>query len=1001
MASSLYNKLYEINQIKNQKITASNLKTGVNAFGINGTFTSNSNATSVDIAKDRTAYVNGSQVTGTLTEYNNTSINIPFSTYSVNNSTETITSYYRSDAKYNVDNKQYSYGEGVIRNLAYSNITFNTISRLLNVQAVDIKKGSKILDIEGQYDASTEFSGIKMDPVIASTAGTSLTRSIREISGLDMLNGINLNGYFSNLSGLTLVSNINTPNVTSLALLFSNTPNLVTFSSANLYGEEQTGVNCYHMFNGCYKLETIDDSVRFPKVISTPQNMFAYCTNLKEIRPELNITETVVSPMFNMCYNLVNVPNLNLRKNVNLTTSYLFYLCYNLNVLSVDFQYLSIINSNAMFTGVKSIDNVNLNKILTNCNRFYVCSSTFENTSLTSIPQFNQITSIGGSNMVYVNSGASAVFAHCQNIVNVVDDADNGYKPLLQFSSMGSMLYNCQNLKTVNANLNYYLSSLQYMFNNCTNLETVNIHKSGSNYNLLYVNRMFTNCFNLKSVDFDFSYNINFLANSEYMFSNCYNLVNLNLDAKTVYNSMYMFQNCHNLKSVQFGANLDGYLTSTFYNCSNLTSINTNILSKDTVLSPYNMFTNCINLTGDFTMNLNNCTMYNQANCIFKNVGFNDINLFLNMMSSASQYKIYMNYIASDLPNVKSINIRLNDIQTYTNAFSTYYTVHNCPNLTDLNYDMLSTRYLSVYNLGQYCGNLQNISINLTSNLNVFLVTSSGPNTNNYNINITNAPGVSIEFENITSAEPNITVTNVKEIRSLTIRNTGNCNTINLAYPDNISTALYCNIMNAYNVNTITYDMKNISKISSGINMGLINDVNNIIYKSNNLVNIPNHITLEYVNQSNSSLNIVFENASGSMNKIYVTQSNLQNLNMQLPKISSLNNLYIYNTTLNLKNVQFNFANVTEINTFYIGVAGSLNTINLYMPLIKTINNMHIGYCNNLSDESLDNILGILGNVTYGSTKNLQSVFYQTNFNVAKYENLANYNNLIANGWTV
>ena len=71
MASSLYNKLYEINQIKTQKITASNLKTGVNAFGINGTFTSNTNALSSDIANGKTAYVNGSKVTGTLKEYNN------------------------------------------------------------------------------------------------------------------------------------------------------------------------------------------------------------------------------------------------------------------------------------------------------------------------------------------------------------------------------------------------------------------------------------------------------------------------------------------------------------------------------------------------------------------------------------------------------------------------------------------------------------------------------------------------------------------------------------------------------------------------------------------------------------------------------------------------------------------------------------------------------------------------------------------------------------------
>lgn len=47
-------------------LVAGNIKTGVNIFGVNGTFTSDATATTADIVDGETAYVNGSKVTGTL-----------------------------------------------------------------------------------------------------------------------------------------------------------------------------------------------------------------------------------------------------------------------------------------------------------------------------------------------------------------------------------------------------------------------------------------------------------------------------------------------------------------------------------------------------------------------------------------------------------------------------------------------------------------------------------------------------------------------------------------------------------------------------------------------------------------------------------------------------------------------------------------------------------------------------------------------------------------------
>lgn len=47
-------------------LTAANIKSGISIFNVNGTFTSDATATASDIASSKTAYVNGSKLTGTL-----------------------------------------------------------------------------------------------------------------------------------------------------------------------------------------------------------------------------------------------------------------------------------------------------------------------------------------------------------------------------------------------------------------------------------------------------------------------------------------------------------------------------------------------------------------------------------------------------------------------------------------------------------------------------------------------------------------------------------------------------------------------------------------------------------------------------------------------------------------------------------------------------------------------------------------------------------------------
>lgn len=62
--TELETKLLAIKNEKDTKILPGNIKSGVEAFGVAGTFTSDANATTSDVLSGKTAYVNGSKITG-------------------------------------------------------------------------------------------------------------------------------------------------------------------------------------------------------------------------------------------------------------------------------------------------------------------------------------------------------------------------------------------------------------------------------------------------------------------------------------------------------------------------------------------------------------------------------------------------------------------------------------------------------------------------------------------------------------------------------------------------------------------------------------------------------------------------------------------------------------------------------------------------------------------------------------------------------------------------
>ena len=72
--SELKDMLINISEEKRTKIIPENIKAGVQVFDVTGSYTSDANATAEDIAKDKTAYVNGEKIIGTKEESSGSNI---------------------------------------------------------------------------------------------------------------------------------------------------------------------------------------------------------------------------------------------------------------------------------------------------------------------------------------------------------------------------------------------------------------------------------------------------------------------------------------------------------------------------------------------------------------------------------------------------------------------------------------------------------------------------------------------------------------------------------------------------------------------------------------------------------------------------------------------------------------------------------------------------------------------------------------------------------------
>ena len=673
--SYLYNKLYNINQERMQKITAQNIRAGVNIFGTEGNYTSDSNAEALDIASGKTAYVNGTKLTGSLKEYNE---NTPLPVYNI--SLDVTNSNINAIFLNRISNNgswQY-FSQGVVRYNTHIPISYNLITSKIGLQPTDIKKDVKVLDIIGTYDASTEFEGIKMDPVTPSSTAVSLTKSISEISGLDTANGTNMYGFFSNLQGLISVSNLDLTNSIHLGQLFYNDSKLSTIKHIDMYNSDIENVPMAYTFYYCNSLTNIDETVRMPKTISQASGMFYGCRNLTNINTPINIRSTQIDQMFAHCVSLESIDSINfIAPSGSVSAMNLFYNCRRLNFESLNLTGFNLQGTSNMFQ-YSNISSASLiENIFNNLSNIRWQTGMFAHSNIDNVPNIDNFMHIMPHPTSY---GYAQMFDDCFYNCQKITIGDLNLPQSNWYNSYRRTFMNCSNLISSNINLkndwkvtnHWNAYNFQETYSNCLNLETVNINCNNSTF---LFSSTFCNCRNLRNVTMPTNWVI---ANNSFtnVFYNCENIENLDsvLDKVLTTNNIY--------------------LTGAFSGCRNLKYDKEITFNIDTLSRIGNVFAGCSNITNNLIVNLyvTNNTYPTNAGGMISGSGFNSAHYIINYTNlSSTYYSECVNKLVSDCNNIKeaTFNITLNSIKQNPNRTGVGFVemVTNCPNVTKISYN--------------------------------------------------------------------------------------------------------------------------------------------------------------------------------------------------------------------------------------------------------------------------------------------------------------------------
>lgn len=315
--SELKQTLINISEEKQAKIKPENIKVGVQAFDVTGTFTADADATENDIAKDKIAYVNGEKIIG-LAEINNN--NALFNTLISNGS---------------------SSNAGLLQGLKGISGNFTTGSNASFI----FTSLPNLEYIDGTVDTS---NATNMQNAFVNCA------KLERIPELDTRNVTNMMNIFSGCKALKTVSLLHTESVTTFQQSFQ----VATGLESVFLGDTSKATNTKNMFANCTALKIVSDMDL--SSVTDATFMFDVCSSL-ETAPNLKFnttTECSMGAMFRNCTNLKNVPVYDLSMATTWVNS--FNSCPNLTYESINNIMATCATAGSSYTAAKTLINVGI-----------------------------------------------------------------------------------------------------------------------------------------------------------------------------------------------------------------------------------------------------------------------------------------------------------------------------------------------------------------------------------------------------------------------------------------------------------------------------------------------------------------------------------------------------------------------------------------------------------------------------------------------------------------
>ena len=327
------------------------------------------------------------------------------------------------------------------------------------------------------------------------------------------------------------------------------------------FNEHKIDIPLDSLFAGCTDLYSVDFSKVFYEYISSTNDMFNGCINLK----------------------YVNIKNIK----ISVSSNYMFANCRSLT--SIDLSMIdgsNVLYLENMFKNCISLQNINLKNFKINSAENINCMfCDCHSLKTIDISSFNPIL------IKYMNS----TFYNCISLTSI--NFQDFYTP--ELIDISYLFYNCNSLKEINL---FFLDTknikiMDSMFQGCNSLTSIIFGPNFITNKVYGMKSLFSGCHSLKSIDLGLTVTREVSVLS-YLFNDCYSLTSINLlnfDVSNVSKFEYMFRNCYSLEKIDvsnFNIMDSSDLTGMFYGCSLLTSIDlSNILKYRYIL--HQMFYDC------------------------------------------------------------------------------------------------------------------------------------------------------------------------------------------------------------------------------------------------------------------------------------------------------------------------------------------------------------------------------------------------------------------------